>query len=159
MNAKTAAAGRKRAQRAILATECERCGATEKLSRHHKDGNPTNNDLANVAILCLSCHTTQHWEEGYRPRKREKVCAACGAAFEYRHSTNKTCSDECRRKLLSEAAKRNGLNKRGLEARWGTIPTGPSLLSSADPLEASPPPSPQASTPMGTSPPKEAKAA
>jgi hypothetical protein len=57
--------GRKRAQRSIPAERCESCGTTDgRLSRHHKDGNPLNNDPANVSVLCLGCHTSQEWESG-----------------------------------------------------------------------------------------------
>lgn len=126
MDAKAQARGRKRAQRAIPAERCERCGTTEgrRLSRHHKDGNPLNNERSNVAILCLSCHTTTHWEEGYRPRKKAKVCVICAAMFEYRHSTNKTCSREC----LSEFGRRNQAKRKSHGNRY-TIPQGPSLVS------------------------------
>ena len=44
--------------------KCTRCGATENLAMHHKDGsgqtdNP-NNDLDNLETLCSSCHTLHH---------------------------------------------------------------------------------------------------
>src|SRR5690348_16476037 len=58
------ARGRKRAQRMYPLTECEACGATTQLSRDHRDRNPLNNEPENVAILCLSCHTTKEWRTG-----------------------------------------------------------------------------------------------
>ena len=42
---------------------CEKCGITEwqgkpiSLQLHHKDGNPNNNCLENLEILCPNCHT------------------------------------------------------------------------------------------------------
>jgi hypothetical protein len=37
---------------------CERCGVVPPLDRHHKDGNPRNNDRSNIACLCRRCHQT-----------------------------------------------------------------------------------------------------
>lgn len=49
---------------------CQRCGATEDLHVHHRDGNGVttpkearNNALDNLQTLCRSCHTTVHQEE------------------------------------------------------------------------------------------------
>ena len=39
---------------------CERCGATRHLHVHHKDGNYTNNDPANLETLCERCHGKEH---------------------------------------------------------------------------------------------------
>ena len=38
-----------------LAEKCEECEAPA-VDRHHKDGDPSNNDLTNVASLCRRCH-------------------------------------------------------------------------------------------------------
>ncbi len=35
---------------------CERCGVAPPIDRHHIDGNPRNNDRANIAFLCRRCH-------------------------------------------------------------------------------------------------------
>ena len=44
--------------------KCTRCGATENLAMHHKDGSGQtdhpNNDLDNLETLCSSCHTLHH---------------------------------------------------------------------------------------------------
>lgn len=53
-------AGRARARRRFPAKACVRCGATEQLHRHHKDGDPRNNALANIEILCQPCHAAAH---------------------------------------------------------------------------------------------------
>jgi predicted restriction endonuclease len=42
-----------------------RCPATERLEVHHMDGNPTNNDLANLILLCAKHHRAA---EGRRSR-------------------------------------------------------------------------------------------
>lgn len=115
MDAKAAAAGRKRAQRTITATACEDCPSTTDLTRHHRDGDPTNNAPENVAILCRSCHTKRHWAEGYRARKAPKTCTVCGKTFtKYSHSRVKTCSREC----LSEAGRRNAAKRKTHGNRW-----------------------------------------
>lgn len=47
---------------------CERCGVTEWLGRplsleiHHKNGDPNDNRLPNLSILCPNCHSqTDTW--------------------------------------------------------------------------------------------------
>ena len=45
------------------ADSCEVCGPTERLHVHHKDRNHENNDPANLATLCASCHLKLHWRE------------------------------------------------------------------------------------------------
>lgn len=40
--------------------QCAECGATRLLHVHHKDENPTNNDLANLITLCRTCHGKAH---------------------------------------------------------------------------------------------------
>ena len=54
---------RHRARRIKVKELCEDCGTTEKLHIHHKDKNPANNDLSNLAVLCSSCHKKLHWRE------------------------------------------------------------------------------------------------
>lgn len=42
---------------------CEECGTTTDLHVHHEDGNPANNDEANLKTLCGSCHLRLHWRD------------------------------------------------------------------------------------------------
>jgi hypothetical protein len=42
---------------------CGTCGAVESES-HHIDRDPTNNEPANIAILCHPCHMALHWRQG-----------------------------------------------------------------------------------------------
>ncbi len=35
---------------------CMECGQKKPLEIHHKDGDPTNNDLDNLLVLCRKCH-------------------------------------------------------------------------------------------------------
>ncbi len=47
-------------------TECKLCGSDHKLNIHHKDGNPNNNSVENLQLLCEHCHFLYHdpTEEG-----------------------------------------------------------------------------------------------
>jgi hypothetical protein len=51
----SAGAGRFRARKKYKLGKCENCGK-EATDRHHRDGNPLNNDPPNVKILCRKCH-------------------------------------------------------------------------------------------------------
>lgn len=49
--------GHKRARRLYRELgDCERCGEVPARDRHHRDGDPFNNDRGNVAFLCRRCH-------------------------------------------------------------------------------------------------------
>ena len=51
-----ATSGRLRARRYFkLPSKCQRCPAKAS-DRHHRDGNPLNNDPSNIEFLCRSCH-------------------------------------------------------------------------------------------------------
>lgn len=68
--------------------DCDGCGAT-RTERHHVDGNPMNNDGANIAILCRKCHGKAHslmnktgspvvfWRSDVA-ESRWLICSACG---------------------------------------------------------------------------------
>jgi hypothetical protein len=51
--------------RKFLKEVCEICGGTRRLSVHHKDTNPQNNDLVNLQTVCTPCHNRIHrsWEK------------------------------------------------------------------------------------------------
>ncbi len=98
---------RKRAQRAYpKLEECERCGATENLQRHHPDPN----DALFVNILCQGCHTEDHLKDGSwgQGRKKIKTCVNCGKPFSnYSHTRVKTCGKNC----LSELGRQNAYKR------------------------------------------------
>lgn len=56
----------KRFGKVMIRTECEKCGATEKLVVHHKDRTSTrkngyaNNEPENLIVLCRACHINEH---------------------------------------------------------------------------------------------------
>lgn len=77
-------AGRRRAQRLYPMIACQDCGQKSKIQRHHVDGNPLNNSLENIRILCQSCHTSEHkrigtWGRGNVP---PAICKICGKEFQ-----------------------------------------------------------------------------
>jgi len=106
-------AGRKKAQKVIpVMLSCERCGATDGLSRHHKDRNTENNSLPNLEVLCRPCHVAEHmtdgtWGTGPTPSVE---CAICGEFFVPASHSERAmiCSTVC----LSE------LGRRAARKRW-----------------------------------------
>lgn len=40
---------------------CEVCGGDQKLGVDHFDGDPHNNNPANLTILCPQCHARKEW--------------------------------------------------------------------------------------------------
>ena len=51
--------------------KCESCGSyldNVKPHIHHKDGNPRNNKLSNLQVLCPNCHSRKH----DKPRRKSK---------------------------------------------------------------------------------------
>lgn len=92
---------------------CEQCGAPENLDVHHKDRDHTNDDPANLATYCESCHLKLHWREDREKRlasnpfvqamaaREPSVCVICGAEFASRRQRTQTCSPACKRVLLS----------------------------------------------------------
>jgi protein-arginine kinase activator protein McsA len=115
----SASAIRKRAQRAHpTMTRCERCGSTERLSRHHPDYSKPEE----IVVLCSACHPQMDAADRTRRTKKPKVCAICGATFtNYSHSRVKNCSPPC----AAEAGRRAAMK------RWGG--GTPSLLSGESP--------------------------
>lgn len=55
---------------------CEECGTTSALHVHHKDRNPSNDAVENLATLCGSCHLKLHWRED---RERRLAAIRSGA--------------------------------------------------------------------------------
>ena len=108
-------AGRKAAQRLILAIQCIRCGGQKTLQRHHKDKNPLNNDVMNLEVLCQSCHKAEHMKDGTWGREIVEVaiCKVCGQGFQPLRSRRASiCSSLC----LSEWGQVSAL------LRWSTRP-------------------------------------
>ena len=104
--------GRKAAQRMFSATACEICGGERNLQRHHINGNPTDNTLGNVSILCQACHAYVHHQTStwWKGRVKESTCQVCGMNFQPKRSRRaKLCG---KKECLAE----NG--RRSAELRW-----------------------------------------
>ena len=75
---------RQRARRMFKLDYCEDCGQSAH-DRHHKDGNPGNNSIENIAILCRRCHMKRDGrlaalKHSY-PCLIPKVCRICGRVY------------------------------------------------------------------------------
>lgn len=44
----------------ILPNKCMTCNSTNNLCTHHCDGNPKNNKISNLSLVCRSCHECIH---------------------------------------------------------------------------------------------------
>jgi hypothetical protein len=53
---------------------CARCGSSLEhgFHRHHKDGNPANNSIENLELLCPECHRATFGEAIINHRKQEE---------------------------------------------------------------------------------------
>lgn len=56
---------------------CDRCKTVPPVDRHHKDGNPLNNDRSNIAFLCRRCH---QMEDGRHKRLKQEIPSMGGKA-------------------------------------------------------------------------------
>lgn len=110
-NGSSAAYYRREAFR-LYGLQCQRCGSTEKLVVHHKDGNRNNNPLdgSNWEVLCKQCHQIIHDCTSKLPkrvsRKKElelklhqrykcTTCIYCETEFHPTHTGQKFCSRAC----------------------------------------------------------------
>jgi endogenous inhibitor of DNA gyrase (YacG/DUF329 family) len=57
---------------------CVKCGGTEKVETHHKDGNVFNNVIENLEWCCDPCHSIEHRKLNQEFRKlNPKSCSVC----------------------------------------------------------------------------------
>lgn len=76
---------------------CERCKQNKRLERHHIDGNPGNDDPANIACLCRLCHMQVDGRlVALQQRNRDlPPCRHCGRAHRsslgFRHGLCSAC--------------------------------------------------------------------
>ena len=90
--------------------KCENCGISEwngnplNCQLHHIDGDPTNNTLENLQILCPNCHaqTDTYSGSANKTNKIQRVCIDCGRPLSSRDSVRCViCSAKVRR-VVSE---------------------------------------------------------
>jgi len=83
--------------RKLRKNECENCGATERLSIHHRNKKWWDNQPGNIITLCASCHTTLHHSNNdIVPKKAWRPCRFCGYLTFGRTVCN-TCRTQIRR--------------------------------------------------------------
>ena len=79
----TAVKNSRRQSAKTVRQECEICSRSDtRLSVHHRDGNPLNNDPANLQTLCGSCHSRCHSPNFTDDGTKRKSCAFCNAPSE-----------------------------------------------------------------------------
>lgn len=91
---------RERCQRRFKLGKCERCGK-RGTDRHHKDGNPGNNNPRNVMVVCRRCHmiidgrlesSIKRLKQLSSVFKRAKKCLACKRPYKpLRHGRCAAC--------------------------------------------------------------------
>jgi hypothetical protein len=94
---------RKAAQRAYPVTECQNCGSTHRVQRHHPDLSAP----LQVEILCEICHVIADQRDGTRRKRPMQNCVICGTDFQPKCShVHKTCSPECLSELGRHLARK-----------------------------------------------------
>lgn len=85
---------------------CEVCGISEWNGRqlamqiHHKDGDPTNNSLENLMMICPNCHAQTENYRGLAKRPVENgqaQCVDCGRRISLKASRCASCAAKHRR--------------------------------------------------------------
>lgn len=66
------ASGHARARKIKPKGPCEKCGKINAEHVHHKDRDPTNNQIENLERLCIKCHVQKH-------RRPKSKCFICGS--------------------------------------------------------------------------------
>lgn len=123
-------AKRTRARRMYVVDDCERCGKPA-MDRHHRDGNPGNNDPSNVAILCRKCHMladgrllrlteigANNSKRNQKPPRPCKTCGTINTVFWYGECHK--CNEYRRRNSRSRPAVTNVTEAR---KQFGDCPT------------------------------------
>jgi hypothetical protein len=109
---------------------CENCKLSEWLGQravlevHHLDGDSYNNEIDNLLLLCLNCHSqTPSWRgkgkkligPRAKPKKRVNLCPKCNKVKTYRAKTCSQCVTHTRIKKFE-------LTKEELEYLLDTLP-------------------------------------
>lgn len=95
----------------LIAYECSICGLSQWLDKplvlqlHHKDGNPNNNCLDNLQLLCPNCHSQTDNYCGNANTVNITHCRDCGAKIHVGSVYCTTCARKHRRKVLDRPGK------------------------------------------------------
>ena len=90
----------------IIENKCDICGLTSWLDKpivlqlHHIDGNPNNNSLENLQLLCPNCHSqTDNYCGSANTDKTKYYCKDCGAEITKRATYCSVCARKHSRKV------------------------------------------------------------
>ena len=102
--------------------ECQRCNEAAVIERHHKDGDPLNNEPENIAMLCRRCHMEvdgrmEPFRRYSQPIQDPQPCSACGRLSKpLRRGLCHACNERSRRR------RKRGESTLGLDA-YDSLPT------------------------------------
>lgn len=96
----------------IIENKCDVCGLTTWLNKpivlqlHHIDGNPSNNSLENLQLLCPNCHSqTDNYCGSANTDKTKYYCVECGAEITKRATYCSMCARKHTRKVVDRPTK------------------------------------------------------
>jgi len=85
----------------LLEARCGSCGLASWLGRpiplelHHVDGNPRNNALSNLVLLCPNCHALTGNYRGRKKRRSQESIERSGFRKSRKHGVCKSCGNPC----------------------------------------------------------------
>lgn len=72
------------------------------LQLHHIDGNPTNNSLNNLQLLCPNCHSqTENYCGKANNNPKKYYCKSCGKEITRTATYCSNCAKKYRRKVIN----------------------------------------------------------
>lgn len=104
---------------------CECCNITEwngnplVMQLHHIDGNPKNNSLENLQILCPNCHaqTENYCGSANKTNKSVKHCPDCGKEISYKSNYCSVCAHNHSQNTLDKCPSLEQFTKDFLELK------------------------------------------
>lgn len=96
----------------LIESRCARCGLTEWMNKpivlqlHHIDGNPNNNTLSNLQLLCPNCHSqTDNYCGSANIEQTKYYCKDCGAEITRGATYCTVCAHKHARKVVDRPGK------------------------------------------------------